>query len=72
MNFTVEETNLMCIYSTGTRNNLIESLSEMQSHLQDDEAELQELTTSVLNKLNKMTDEDYVTIIHELVADFED
>ena len=27
--FTVEETNLICIYNTGTRESLLEELSEM-------------------------------------------
>lgn len=71
MNFTVEETNLMCIYDTGTRKGLIDSLLDMQSHLQADETELKELTTSVLDKLNKLSDTAFDEKKGELVADFE-
>ncbi len=71
MNFTVEETNLMCIYNTGSRADLIAELSEMQPHLQSDETELKELAISVITKLQTMSDEDFVGIADELIADFE-
>lgn len=71
MKFTVEETNLMCIYGTESRTGLIQELSEMQEHLQADETELQELTASVLAKLNAMSDDEFEEIKEELVADFE-
>lgn len=70
MNFTVEETNLMCIYGTQTRQGLIDSLSEMQTHLQSDEAELRELTNSVIAKLKAMSDEEFMAVADELIADF--
>lgn len=35
--FTVEESNLMCIYNTGSRADLLSELSEMQSLLAADE-----------------------------------
>ena len=50
--FTVEETNLICIYHTGTRADLITELSEMQRYLKQDETELLELTRSVIDKLS--------------------
>jgi len=71
MRFTVEETNLMCIYGIETREGLISELSEMQSHLQSDETELISLTKSVLEKLNGMSNEDFANVKEELVADFE-
>ena len=71
MTFTVEETNLMCIYGTDTREGLIAELSEMQGHLQSDEVELLTLTKSVLEKLSAMSDEDFERVSDELVADFE-
>ena len=71
MKFTVEETNLMCIYGTDSRTNLINELEEMQVHLQADETELKELTKSVLTKLKSMTDSEYDEVKEELVADFE-
>lgn len=69
--FTVEETNLICIYNTGTREGLLEELSEMQTHLEQDETELTELTKSVMDKISAMKDEEFEDIIVELVADFE-
>lgn len=69
--FTVEETNLMCIYNTGSREGLISELSKMQTHLQKDETELLELTHSVIDKLNAMKDDELEDIIVRLVADFD-
>lgn len=70
MNFTVEETNLMCIYGVQTRQGLIDDLAEMQTHLQSDETELKELASSVIAKLNAMSDADFTTVSNELIADF--
>ena len=72
MNFTVEETNLMCIYGTETRQGLIDSLTEMQTHLQSDETELMELAHSVIGKLQAMTDAEFIAVANELIADFEE
>ncbi|NLD95189.1 MAG: hypothetical protein GX639_21270 [Fibrobacter sp.] len=69
--FTVEETNLICIYNTGSREGLISELSKMQTHLQKDETELLELTHSVMSKLDAISDEDFDSITSELVANFE-
>ena len=55
-NFTFEETNLMCIYNTGSRTGLIDSLREMRVELSPEETELRELTDSALTKLCAMTD----------------
>ena len=71
MKFTVEETNLMCIYGTDSRTELIKELEEMQVHLQDDETELVDLTRSTLEKLKSMSDEEFEEVKNELVADFE-
>ena len=69
--FTVEETNLICIYNTGSREDLISELSKMQTHLQKDERELLELTHSVIDKLDAMKDDEFEDIIVKLVADFD-
>lgn len=69
--FTVEETNLICIYNTGSREGLISELSKMQTHLQKDETELLGLTYSVIDKINAMKDDEFEDIIVELVADFD-
>ena len=47
-NFTFEEMNLMCIYNTGSRTGLIDSLREMRGGLSPEETELRELTDSYL------------------------
>ena len=38
--FTSEEMNLMCLYNSGTRLELIENLTDMRGYLQADETEL--------------------------------
>ena len=69
MNFTNDEMNLMCIYQTGDRQGLISALTEMRGYLDEDEAELRDLTDSALQKLGKITDEDFAEM--ELVPDFD-
>ena len=49
-NFTFEEMNLMCIYNTGNRTGLIDSLREMRGELSPEETELRELTVAQLEK----------------------
>ena len=68
-NFTFEETNLMCIYDTGTRAGLMAALTEMRGYLAADETELRELTDSALTKLAAMSDEDYAAL--DLYPDFD-
>lgn len=57
--FTFEETNLLCIYNTGSRTGLIETLTEMRGELSPEEAELRELTDSALGKLQDMSDTEF-------------
>ncbi len=68
--FTVEETNLMCIYNVGSRTDLLSELSAMQKHLQADETELLDLTKTVMDKLSAMNDAEFENIVDDLVADF--
>jgi len=68
--FTVDEKNLICIYHTGTRADLITELSEIQKHLEQDEIELLELTQSVVDKLSVMNDDEFESVMREIVADF--
>ncbi|MDD4509429.1 MAG: transposon-transfer assisting family protein [Oscillospiraceae bacterium] len=69
-NFTHDELNLMSIYnSTGTREGLLRELAEMRGFLAEDETELLALTNSALDKLQAITDEEYVLL--ELFPDFE-
>ena len=67
-NFTFEEMNLMCIYNTGSRTGLIDSLTEMREHLEQDEVELSALTDSTLEKLQQMTDAEFDSLV--LYPDF--
>lgn len=70
--FTVEESNLMCIYNTGSRADLLSELAEMQSHLAADETELLALTKTVIGKLSAMSDEEFDSLSGELIPDFEE
>lgn len=69
-NFTFEEMNLMCIYNTGSRAGLIESLNEMRGELSAEETELMELTDSTLRKLQAMMDDEFAEL--ELYPDFDE
>ncbi len=66
--FTFEETNLLCIYNTGSRTGLMEALTDMRQELAPDEDQLRSLTDSVLNKLRNMTDDQFAQL--ELYPDF--
>lgn len=70
--FTVEESNLMCIYNIGSRTDLLSELSEMQSHLTADETELLTLTKTVMGKLSAMSNEEFESLSGELIPDFEE
>ena len=69
-NFTFEEMNLMCIYNTGSRTGLIDSLSEMRGELSPEETELLALTDSTLSKLRAMTDDEFAVL--EPYPDFDE
>lgn len=66
--FTFDEINLMCIYNTGTRAGLMQTLTDMRKHLEANETELLALTDSVFAKLAALTAEAYAGM--ELVPDF--
>ena len=69
MNFTNDEMNLMCIYQSDSRSGLIAALTEMRGYLNEDEAQLRELTDSALKKLGEITDEQFAEM--EMVPDFD-
>ena len=69
-NFTFEETNLLCIYNTGSRAGLLDALTEMRRELSPEEAELRELTDSALGKLQAMSDAEFAEL--ELYPDFDE
>ena len=66
--FTFEETNLLCIYNTGSRAGLVEALTEMRGELSLEETGLWELTDSALSKLQAMSDAEFAEL--ELYPDF--
>lgn len=69
--FTFEEMNLMAIYNaSGTREGLMEALTEMRGYLDKDETELMELTNSALEKLERMDDTAFAKL--ELVPEFDE
>ncbi|MBQ2212557.1 MAG: transposon-transfer assisting family protein [Ruminococcus sp.] len=70
MDFTKDELSLISIYNTGDREGTIEEISEMRTYLEDDEAELADLTASVLRKLEGISDEEYESL--DLYPDFEE
>jgi len=67
--FTVEETNLICIYDPGNRAGTIAELQNMTQYLMPDESELKALAEGVICKLEAMTDEDYDILSDELTPD---
>ena len=68
-NFTFEEINLMCIYNTGSRTGLIDSLREMRGELAPEETEQQGRTGMALGKLQAMSDAEFAEL--ELYPDFD-
>ena len=69
-NFTQDEINLMCIYNSGTKDGLMDALTAMREYLEPEEAELRDLTDSVLDKLERISDEEYEAM--ELYPDFDE
>ena len=70
MDFTKDELSLISIYNTGDRKGTIEEITEMQTYLEDDEAELAELTVSVLRKLDSISDDEFDSL--DLYPDFDE
>ena len=66
---TYEEMQLMAIYNTGTRKDLLQALIDMQAYLSKEEQELNNLTASAIRKLQEMSDDEYEAL--DLVPDFD-
>ena len=66
---TYEEMQLMAIYNTGTRKDLLQALIDMQAYLSKEEQELNNLTASAISKLQEMSDDEYEAL--DLVPDFD-
>lgn len=67
-NFTNDEINLMCIYNTGSKAGLVSELISMKAYLTPEEPRLISLTNSVLEKLLRITNEEFAEL--ELYPDF--
>ena len=70
MDFTKDELSLIGIYNAGSRKETSAALIEMRQYLEDDEAELRELTDSALGKLQAMSDAEFAQL--ELYPDFDE
>jgi hypothetical protein len=68
--FTVEEINLMCIFNTNSRNELIFELIDAITDFEDDE--LFEIAQNALNKVSKMSDADFAALDFYPVYDDDD
>ena len=60
MTFTDDEQMLALIYGNGTRTGLITALKNMRKVLQPDEKELCTMADSLIDKLCRTTDDDFV------------
>ncbi len=61
--FTVEETNLICIFQSDSRTKVIDDIHKALKHIDDDD--LVELSVRVAGKLEKMSDEEHATLVLE-------
>lgn len=55
--FTVEESNLICIFTGGSRNEVIGDIEKALPYL--DDSDMKELSNRVIGKLRNMTDEEF-------------
>jgi hypothetical protein len=70
MSFSNDEMNLMCIYNTGTREGTMDALVAMREYLEENETELRDLTDSVVEKLEEMSDAEFEAL--DLYPDFDE
>ncbi len=68
--FTNDETNLICIYNTGTKDGLMDAIAAMREYLEPEETELRDLTDKVLVMLEAIIDEDFAAL--EPFLDFDE
>ena len=66
--FTVEEENLICIFNTGNRTALIQSITDAIPDF--DEPRMDEIAESAIKKLNEMTDAEFAAL--ELYPEYGD
>ena len=70
MEFTKDELALISIYDSAVRKGTIVTLKDMKKYLSVDETELNDLTNSAIEKLEKITDEEYEAL--DLFPDFDE
>lgn len=70
MEFTKDELTLISIYDSAVRKGTIVTLKDMMKYLSVDETELNDLTISAIEKLEKITDEEYEAL--DLFPDFDE
>ncbi len=58
-NLTHDEMNLLCIYQKNTRIGTMDAITVMRQYLEQDETELLEMSDSLLDKLEQMSDEEF-------------
>ena len=61
--FTVEEMNLMCVFEGQDRTSMIADIKNVIPHIQD--SDMVELSKQVLEKLEAMSDEEFVEVALE-------
>ena len=61
--FTVEETNLICIFQSDIRTKVIEDIHKAMKQIDDDE--LVELSLLVAGRLESISDEEYARLVLE-------
>ena len=70
MKFTKDELTLISIYDSAVRKGTIVTLKDMMKYLSVDETELNDLTNSAIEKLEKITDEEYEAL--DLFPDYDE
>lgn len=70
MEFTKDELTLISIYDSAVRKGTIVTLKDMMKYLSVDETDLNDLTNSAIEKLEKITDEEYEAL--DLFPDFDE
>ena len=62
--FTVEESNLICIFQSDSRTKVMEDINRALKHI--DDTDMIELCENVLEKLEKITDEEFTKVELEI------
>ena len=63
--FTVEESNLICIFQSDSRTKVMEDINRVLKHI--DDTDMIELCENVLGKLEKINDEEFTKAELEIV-----